>query len=277
MNKKRGAIYLAFGNSYLVMALFSIRTLKIYNPNLPICIVTNINIDKSKLISLGKNDTIIYLNENESKNRSIKTSINKISPFEKTIFLDCDTIIMGNLDMGFNFLQYFDVALRLNPYPQKRKGKGDVKLFDGMLVGDCPHWNSGVVFFNNSLNSKSFFSEWRKFYEKMNNKYDQVSLVKVIFQTQAKVLSLDSKWNASDPIINRKKWKRDTIVFHYASNISNKLREDLIDESIRLSKHVPGIENDLRSFIHNKRRGKLIEHGFIKYTIARLIWLFSHI
>lgn len=275
MINEKGAIYLAFGNSYLIMALLSIKSLKLHNPDLQVCLVTNIKLRKEDISILSESDHFILLNEEESNNRSIKTSINKISPFEKTIYIDCDTIIMNEIDDGFKFLNYFDIAIRLNPYPQTREGKAEIKILEDLSVRDCPHWNSGVIFFSNSAQTQDFFKEWNASFLDLRNRYDQVSLVKTIFMNNSKVLSLPSRWNASDPILGRRKWRKSTKIFHYATNISNSLKRKLIKEAKIYNHLIPTMEQELKNYISERRNHKLRDIGIIKYVIARILWFIS--
>ena len=251
-----GVIYLAFGAPYLAIALRSIRSLRETNPGLPVCLVTNCPVEASQIDLLDPSDSIVVLEESQARNRSIKTSINKISPFERTVFLDCDTVVMGSLANGFRFLDNFDLAFRLNPYPQTRKGKADIKIMEGLTVGDCPHWNSGVMFFAKRPETDLFFERWNQNFEALENGYDQVSLVKTIFEDRGRVLSLDIKWNASDTILGRKKWRRQAKVFHYASNISNRLSRELLHEAETMKVSLEGIVQDTQNFINRKRAQK---------------------
>lgn len=275
MSETSGIIYLAFGSSYLVMALRSIRSLRKTNPDLPVCLVTNLKITKADIALLRDDDALVVLQEDQANNRAIKTSINTISPYDQTLFLDCDTVVLGALDTGFRFLDDFDLAFRLNPYPQTRKGKADVTVLEGLTVGDCPHWNSGVMFFAKRPAADQFFQSWNANFYALNNPYDQVALVQTIFKEPARVLSLDTKWNASDPILGRKKWRMRTKVFHYASNISNRLEQELQAEAREITAIVPSAAEDTRRFVRKKRAQKKADIGAHRYALALLLWRIS--
>lgn len=274
--KNRGVIYVAFGRPYLAMALYSRVSLARTNPGLPACIVTNLQIEKTQIPMLGVADTVISLDAEVAKNRSIKTAIIDYTPFEETIFLDCDTVVMGRLDKGFEYLRYFDICARLNPYPQTRRGKADIPIFDGLEVGDCPHWNSGVLIFSKSGGARRFFRDWAGNFRSLGNQYDQVSLAKTIFECPVRFLSLDRRWNATDPFIGRRAWRQKTKVFHYATNISDSLLSDVCRTDHHHLKPILGeTEVDSRRFLLDKRRSKRDEHGMSKYLMLRLIWAFT--
>lgn len=274
--KSRGVVYLAFGRPYLAMALYSRMTLAESNPSLSACIITNIEINKSDLPCLTDDDYLVVLDGSTSENRLVKTSIVDYSPFDETFFIDCDTVIMSRLDHGFEYVRFFDVCVRLNPYPQTRKGKADIPLFEGLGVGDCPHWNSGVLIFRKTDAAKQFFRDWAKNFKCLGNKYDQVSLVKAVFESSARFLSLDGRWNAVDPFVGRRSWQRRTKIFHYATNISDRLLKKVVDvDKKMLAPTLDGNADETHRFLVAKRKTKLAEHGHLRYLLLRSIWKFT--
>lgn len=271
-----GVVYVAFGRPYLAMALHSIRSLRAKNGDLPVFLITNIPVTIAELPLDPAKDTLHVMDMDQSRNRDIKTSVYALVPFERTAFIDCDTVILGDLTDGFRFLDYFDLALRLNPYPQTRKGKADIEILDGLAVGDCPHWNSGVVFFRKSDLSAAFFKAWVRNFKELANPYDQVSLVRTIFQEKARVLSLDARWNATDPFLQRARWRKRTKIFHYATNISDKLVHDVVaaDRQIPMRNGTGGA-GDTRALLLRKRQSRLKDQGWLRYFVARVFWLVS--
>jgi hypothetical protein len=270
--KNLGVVYLAFGKPYLAMALYSIATLRKNNQDLPVCIITNEEFDIEHINILHKDkDHVIFMNKTTDQNRDIKTKINEYSPYENTIFIDCDTIIVGDLSDALHILRYFDLAFRLNKYPQKRKGKGDINILHNIPVGNLPHWNSGVILFRKSELSDKFFLEWNKAFNRIGSRYDQVSLVETIFTNDARVLSLDDKWNSIDPIINRDKWKKSVKIFHYGTNISDKMISDIVKQvkNIFPASDIKAIK---RAVISKRKLKK--SQGLLKYVIARILWKF---
>ena len=255
------------------MALYSRMTLAESNPGLPACIITNIEINKSDLFCLTGDDCLIVLDGSTSENRLVKTSIVDYTPFDETFFIDCDTVIMSRLDHGFEYLRFFDVCVRLNPYPQTRKGKADIQLFEGLDVGDCPHWNSGVLIFRKTDASQQFFTDWAENFKCLGNKYDQVSLVKAVFESSAKFLSLDGRWNAVDPFVGRRSWRRRTKVFHYATNINDRLLRGICKVDRKMLAPALGSHTDeTHAFLLRKRKSKRVQLGLLRYAFIRVVW-----
>lgn len=275
MSKTLGVIYLALGRPYLAMALLSAKSVVDSNPNIPFTIVTNVKDEPPQADFFRSDyDSWIFVDADVADNRHLKTKILSYSKYEKTIFLDCDTVVMGDLSMASTILDYFDICLRLNRYPQKRKGKGDVCVLGNHRVSDFPHWNSGVMLIKNSASAIQFFENWNVNYYELGNKYDQVALVPTIFETGARVLSLEDRWNATDPGVGRGKWRKDTIVYHYATNICDHLFNKIL-ECDQLIDSGGNIDNETRCFLQNKRKLKKSKMNFFRFFSINMMWRFS--
>ena len=85
-----------------------------------------------------------------------KTKICNLSPFEQTVFLDNDTIVMDNLDYGFDKAEQFGLSCCINECPWARR-YGDRRLSRDMI-----EYNSGVIFFTKK--AKPVFDAWTKLF-----------------------------------------------------------------------------------------------------------------
>jgi lipopolysaccharide biosynthesis glycosyltransferase len=275
MSKALGVIYLALGRPYLAMALLSAKSMVDHNPEIPFTIVTNVSKEPPKADFFRKNfDDWIHVDVDASVNRNLKTNILKYSKYDKTVFLDCDTIVMGDLSVASFMLDYFDVCVRLNRYPQKRKGKGDVNVLGGLRVRDLPHWNSGVMLIRRSDPAKAFFESWSLKFSELGNKYDQVALVPAIFETGARILSLEDRWNATDPGVGRHRWRQETIVYHYATNICNNLFRRIV-ECDKLIASSDADVSSTYSFLKGKRELKRSQMNVLRFLAINILWRFS--
>lgn len=82
-----------------------------------------------------------------------KAAMLDLSPFDETLFLDLDTVVLGNLDFGFSKAKQFDLALSICESPW---GKRYPKIF----TGDEIEYNTGVIFF--TKNAKPVFDKWKE-------------------------------------------------------------------------------------------------------------------
>ena len=87
------------------------------------------------------------------------TSLNKksamldLSPFDETLFLDLDTVVMGNLDFGFEKAKQYGLAIAICESPWGRR-------YPKIFIGDEIEYNTGVIFFTKK--AKSVFDKWKE-------------------------------------------------------------------------------------------------------------------
>ncbi len=85
-----------------------------------------------------------------------KAKMFDLSPFDDTLYLDIDTVVMGELTFGFTLMERFGLALSICECPWARRFKG---LAD---QDDLIEWNTGVIFFRKSNNEiQDFFRRWK--------------------------------------------------------------------------------------------------------------------
>jgi len=98
---------------------------------------------------------IIKLDAPSGDPRSLnkKATMLDLSPFEQTLFLDLDTVVMGNLDFGFEKAKTFGLALSICEAPW---GKRYPKIF----TGDEIEYNTGVIFFTKK--ARVVFDKWKE-------------------------------------------------------------------------------------------------------------------
>jgi hypothetical protein len=125
---------LVWGNRAEAAVNRSIRSLKEFHPELPY---------EVKRIALGTN-TFTGLLE--------KPSIMESSPFDETLFLDADTVVLDRLDFGFNQALRFGLACCICECPWARR-------YRGLPKDDAVEYNTGVLFFTRS--AQPLFQRWR--------------------------------------------------------------------------------------------------------------------
>jgi hypothetical protein len=146
------------------------------------------------------------------------------SPFDKTIFLDSDTVILKSLDSADYILQRYDIALKINSHIQKNEIKFDNRIKEHKVYMNLPSWNSGVILFRKGDVAKNFFKQWNAYYHEMELPTDQTSLVKVVMNTKCGFFSLDDRWNSAGPSFCRRKWFENSLILHYTTLITKDSR-----------------------------------------------------
>lgn len=84
-----------------------------------------------------------------------KSAMYDLSPFDETLYLDCDTIVMGNLDFAFEQSARHGVACCICEAPWARR-------YIYALTGDLPEYNCGVIWFTKRADTQALFAEWQR-------------------------------------------------------------------------------------------------------------------
>jgi len=80
-----------------------------------------------------------------------KSRMMDFTPFDETLYLDLDTIVLGKLDFGFEKAALHGAALTICENPWARRYGG--------LSGDMVEYNTGVLFFTRS--AQPLFDAWK--------------------------------------------------------------------------------------------------------------------
>ena len=222
MKTSAGCLFVAFGEAHLVLSLIAIRSLKEKNGDLSVQLITNVDVNLNSFDFWNSDfDYLTYLNLDTDKNRLIKTNLIEYTKFDKTLFIDSDSLINGDICKIFEFSEKFDLGLKLNWRPQTIEEKSNYQITKNLSVGDFSHWNSGVILFNNNASIKSFFRNWQENFVDMASPFDQPSLANTLYSMpELRFISLDERWNSSGPVLNRKKWSQWVKIFHYTNMIT---------------------------------------------------------
>ncbi len=136
----KGIVLIARGaNNYLQMACTLARSIKLTGTKLPVSILAD------KILTerfnnyhnhqYGIDCTIIEAIPTEWDNCDLKTNIDLISPYEHTIFIDCDSMLFRYAELD--------------------------NLMDSLIAGESPvQFQASKKFILNVLDSKSFAGDW---------------------------------------------------------------------------------------------------------------------
>ncbi len=165
---KEGFLYVAFGKRYLQEAEISARSLKRFT-NLPICLITDEEGYSSEYVDI----VLIEKGERDFVSKIIGM---QRTPFERTVFLDCDTFICSSIDKLFEILQMFDMGMtidtRTHSYGFLEHYNSSFELkFENVL----PEYNTGIIVYNNNKVVKKLFADWLEVHYEMNIKADMPS------------------------------------------------------------------------------------------------------
>lgn len=134
---KRGVIYVYWGEKVKKELARSLDSLRRHHPDIPY-----------KLFQLPEGSTLL------DKSRMLT-----MSPFETTLFLDTDTVVMDRLDFGFEMAEKHGLCCCINECPWARRYAD--------IGGDQIEYNTGVLFF--TKRATSVFEKWASYASEMDS------------------------------------------------------------------------------------------------------------
>lgn len=149
---QKGILYIAFGRQWQDETRRSIVSLRKVS-KLPIAVITD-----SRWVLDPQPDVFItrsHVNGFASK----PTYIFEATPFQNTLFIDTDTIVVQDPDPVFGLLDYYDIGVRFGG-PQLNEEPGLV------FHTQC---NSGVILFKKNKAVSNVFTLWKNEYSKALN------------------------------------------------------------------------------------------------------------
>ncbi|WP_147587305.1 hypothetical protein [Halorubrum lipolyticum] len=146
-----GVLYIASGQQYIDEAISSASNLNTYDISSTLITPADEEFDARDELPF---DNVIrkdgFRNDLGDKVKYISES-----PYEKTVFIDSDTAIVGDISPLFELLNRVDIAVARSPV--------DVVEFDD-IPDSFPELNTGVVAYGNSKEVRNLFEKWEEIY-----------------------------------------------------------------------------------------------------------------
>jgi len=174
---KNGVLYVVFGEDYdKVASVCAGHSRK--NTKLPFHILADH--DKTHRWKGISDVTWKNLNLPQKENRRAKLRAPWHTPFDRTLYLDCDAIIQNpGIDLIFEMLRNNDVVF----FRCYRWEKGDkilriykraMKMFKCSMPIDI--WQGGIVGFNRNVRVSAFYSAWAEYWHKFGRQREMPCL-----------------------------------------------------------------------------------------------------
>jgi len=247
-----GVIYIATGDKYIEEALYSAASLKRHMPRLPITLFTDRSVNSPHL------DDVVLVDEEHSAKRA-KIHYMSQSPYERTLFLDTDTYICGDLTDTFNMLDQFDLAAvhenGQETYPVEQ------------VPDSFPEYNSGVILFQNTARVREFFEQWQAIFDSetwiiKGRHFDQPSFRQALYRSELRIATLTSQYNCR--FVDGGCVAGDIKILHRRSNFDFPVVEQVLNQTTR-----PRIYIANRAYVTNKIS------GLVPRVEARLLGIFG--
>ena len=198
-----GIVYMAFGDAAIAELAKSIESLRRF-ADYPVLAVA----DKE----VGIVPTVIWkgeypynpeaMKQHKFMAGRVKPFLCAISPFDKTLYLDCDTEFMQSPEEGFALLDRWDMAVAKHAGQERtitalKFGLEEKEAMIQCLSGnsDVPYLNSGVIFFRKCPQVESVFQDWYTHWMEWGHWDEQQALMKAIYTNPLRMLVLNEGWN----------------------------------------------------------------------------------
>jgi len=185
----KGLIYVVFGTRYERLAARAISYSRTMT-NLPILVLTNIpQSARSKDWETG----IEFRDVSKLKksNRQIKLMLNKLTPFDETLYLDCDSVLQNKgIEQVFDSMAGCDVVLRVyGDWPVKRKLMSYYSVTFKKCNAELPIriYYGAFIGFRKTPGTDLFFDAWYKNHETAGIVREMPALAVTVKQLKGKV------------------------------------------------------------------------------------------
>jgi len=203
--KSRGVIYCATTSiCYLEAALISAMALRQQEPDLPITLISEHPLlELLPLLRHGITPRLLKVNEVDNTSylsRYIKTTLNILSPYQDTLFLDADILPLQPISPLWDHLCLGDFGMVADRLPTlglcDHIAEDEKEYTLQRLPKETVQFNSGVMLWRNTAATQVLFHRWHQEWQKFQ-KHDQLALMRAIATTQTSVTKLPNSYNIS--------------------------------------------------------------------------------
>lgn len=181
-----GVIYCATGKKkFLDEAIISVRSLRKYNKDIKVSIF----VDQINNFKNSKNlfDSIQII-EKPEHNFADKIFAIRNSPYIKSIYIDCDTVITDDISELFDILADYDIAVTNTPFKN--------------LNYNPKYYNAGFIVFNKNERTNQLFNFWNEQFHMKPFYSDQPTFREVVNKSSIPLLVLPSEYNFRLPFVS---------------------------------------------------------------------------
>jgi hypothetical protein len=210
--RRRGIVYVCAGDEWPAILECSLKTLRMFS-TLPVTVLACCESAKLCEVATAYDAEIIVPDmpsgTSQTKSRWMKTQLATLSPYDETLYLDCDTVVMGSLD---NIWQHLTPETNLamkteTPCPtigqrdwvNNPPERGDTI---GLCGASWPHYHSSTILFRKCPEVLALFRVWHREWARWGidprapRIQDQPALARATYLTGVRAGTLPTIYNA---------------------------------------------------------------------------------
>lgn len=249
---KQGILFMAFGKKAITECHYSVASLRETGSVLPVAVVTNTPEQIPDDLKPHLHKVVRWNGQNpfeadkqqhfQFRAGKVKPFFYKVSPFEETLYVDCDVEFLACPDDSFGFLKNWDFViaqerLSLAQLYNARGGRWyhDIAERDytieqfGAKNGDFPFWNSGVFWWKKCKAVKDLFDLWYEEWKIFEGWDEQKALMRAGNRSKARIFVLSEIWNYPHREDRREKYfEAARLILHeYGSGVARSEASDV--------------------------------------------------
>ncbi len=182
-NLSRGIIFTATGQGYVELALEAAESCKMWMPDVPIDLFTDQPLESPFV------DQVHIV---EDPWRRSKIDAMRASRFEKTIFLDADTVAFDTFEEVFDVLDRYDMC---GVHDQLRLTWNAQKIWREEVPEAFPQINTGVLGYRKTPEVMALFEEWQSVVRGDKMWRDQPVFRELLWLSKIPFLVLPAEYN----------------------------------------------------------------------------------
>jgi hypothetical protein len=205
-----GVIYYATGTKFVKQALLSAESLKQHN-NLPVTVYSDKEIESPYV------DNVVTITPSEYPFYD-RINYFKRTPYDKTLYIDTDTYIAGDLTPIFELLDRFEVTAAFNESRDTVAAHTKFKTVDLDVPEAFPEYQCGVIGYQNTTAVDELFDDWQARYKPYRDEHvlDQPHFREALYNNRIVLGTLPTEYNV---LVNFSGYLHSSAkLLHYAGN-----------------------------------------------------------
>jgi len=186
----RGILYIAAGAKYIRAAMRSAESVQRHSPGLSTHLFGDWRAHGFDFSSSPAPFTSVA--PIEHPHRRSKVDLISQSPFERTLYLDTDTMLNDDVRGVFDVLDRFDIALC---HAHRRNTPDRLNPWRLPLPDAFPQYNAGVILFKRTPSVIALLEEWGRRFHEAGFQQDQRTLRELLWLSDLRLAALPPEYN----------------------------------------------------------------------------------